>query len=256
MPGVAATQPSATSLSGLRVLVVGFATPAGREIARACAEAGAGVAAASASLDGDEVMEAKRAAKDVAKLGRASASQGWDVTLPMNVQVSLKQLTKEFGRPSVLVYNADAPFRRPIEKTTDAEFAHIQQVNLHGAFSAARSFLREHPQGEPGRIIFVAPLTAEGGLEQASAYAAAKAGVIGLTQALAEEASPRGVTVNCITSGLLAWGPAGRTASGFPAGIAGAEATLGAVVVALAAEAGAQWNGQIIVLDGDVSEQR
>ena len=86
-------------LTGKRAVVVGFANPAGHAISLALAEAGADVAVASATLDGDEVMAAKRAAKEIAAAGRESYSQGWDVTLPTNVQVGLKQLIKEFGPP-------------------------------------------------------------------------------------------------------------------------------------------------------------
>ena len=111
-------------LSGKRALVVGMGNPAGRAVAMARG-AGADVAVASATLDGDEVMAAKRAAKDISATGRESYSQGWDVTLPTNVQVGLKQLTKEFGHPSILVYNADYPFAKAFTSTTDAEFARV-----------------------------------------------------------------------------------------------------------------------------------
>ncbi|MCE7928169.1 MAG: hypothetical protein DYG91_06665, partial [Chloroflexi bacterium CFX7] len=77
-------------LNGKKALVVGFSNPGGRAIALALAEAGADVATASATLDGDEVMEAKRVARDAAAMGRDTFSQGWDVTLPRNVQVGLK----------------------------------------------------------------------------------------------------------------------------------------------------------------------
>ena len=65
-------------LTGKRALVVGCSNPSGRAIAFALAEAGADVAVASASLDGDEVMEAKRVARAVEGFGRKSISQGWD----------------------------------------------------------------------------------------------------------------------------------------------------------------------------------
>ena len=100
-------------LSGKRALVVGFGNPAGRALSLALAEAGAHVATASATLDGDEIMAAKRVSKEVAKLGRETFSQGWDVTLPTNVQVGMKQLGKEFGHVSVLIYNADYVLSRP-----------------------------------------------------------------------------------------------------------------------------------------------
>src|SRR3970282_1724286 len=110
-------------LTGRKALVVGTGTPAARSIAVALAEAGADVGVASATLDGDEVIEAKPISKEVANLGPQTFSQGWHVSLPTNVQVGLKQLIKEFGHPNVLVYNADAMLAKPIEKITDAEVA-------------------------------------------------------------------------------------------------------------------------------------
>lgn len=187
-------------LSGLQAVVVGLTHSAGPGIALALAEAGADVAAAAASLEGDEVMAAKRVARQAERMGRRSLSQAWDVTLPTNVQVSLRQVVKELGAPRILVYCADLPFERAIERTTDAEFARVQAVNLHGAYYAARSFLRELPEGEPGCLIVMTPEMGEDGRPGFSAYAAAKAGLAGLIRSLASETQERGVTVNAIVT--------------------------------------------------------
>jgi 3-oxoacyl-[acyl-carrier protein] reductase len=247
-------------LTGKKALVVGFGNPAGSGIASALAEAGAAVAAASATLDGDEIMAAKRASKAVAGAGRATFSQGWDVTLPTNVQVGLKQLIKEFGHPSVLVYNADAQLAKPIENVTDAEFARVQQVNLNGAFYAARSFVREFDGDQPGRIIFVTSILGERGLANASAYAAAKAGVVGLSAALSQELGQRNFTVNCISTGWMDWTP-GRGLDEIgqnllmrfvPMRRFGHGDELGALAVLLASDAAGYLNGQVFHVDGGV----
>ncbi|MBI2764959.1 MAG: SDR family oxidoreductase [Chloroflexi bacterium] len=248
-------------LAGKKALVVGFANAAGRAIALGFAEAGADVAVASGTLDGDEVMEAKNAAKAVSKLGRATFAQGWDVTLPTNVQVGLKQLGKEFGQPTVLVFNADLPLAKPIEKITDAEFGRILQVNLAGAFYSARSFVREFPGNAPGRIIFVTSMLGERGLENVSAYAAAKAGVTGLTMALSQELGPRGMTVNCIAPGWMDWTPgrgpddvgANRLLRFIPMRRFGHADELAALAVLLASDAGGYLNGQTFHVDGGVT---
>lgn len=247
-------------LSGQKALVVGCGNPGGRAIALGLAECGADVALASATLDGDEVMAAKRASKEVAAMGRVTFSQGWDVTLPGNVQVGLKQLIKEFGNPTTLVFNADAPLSRPIEKVTDAEFGRISQVNLGGAFYAARSFARELPEGQAGRIIFVNSMFAERGIENISAYAAAKAGVQGLMAALSQELGARGVTVNCIATGWMDWtssrGPAeigqNRLLRYIPQKRFGTGEDLAGLAVLLASPAGAYLNGQVFHVDGGV----
>lgn len=249
-------------LAGKRALVVGFGNPAGRAIALALAEAGADVAAASSTLDGDEVMEAKRVAKDVAGMGRKSLAQGWDVTLPTNVQVGLKQVIKEFGHPTILVYNADAPLARPIEKVTDAEFARVQAVNQSGAFYTARSFVREFPEGEAGRLIFVSTIFAERGVEGLAAYTTAKAGMEGLSTALSQELGGRNMTSNCIATGWMDWTP-GRGPDEIGANLLmrfvpmrrfGKADELAALAVLLASDAGGYLNGQVFHIDGGVSQ--
>lgn len=249
-------------LSGKRALVVGCSNPAGRAIALGLAEAGADVAIVSATMDGDEVMEAKRIAKAVESTGRKAISQGWDVTLPTNIQVGLKQIGKEFGKPSVLVYNADAVLAKPIEKTGDSEFARIQAVNQSGAYYAARSFLKEFPQGETGRFIFVTSIFAERGVENFSAYTTAKAGVVGLSAALSQELGARNMTSNCISTGWMDWTP-GRGPDEIGANLLlrfipmrrfGKAEELSALAVLLASDAAGYLNGQVFHIDGGVSQ--
>jgi NAD(P)-dependent dehydrogenase (short-subunit alcohol dehydrogenase family) len=182
------------NLAGKTAVVVGFGNALGRAVARALAEAGANVGAAAASLDGDEVMEAKRAARDASKAGRASFSQAWDVTLPTNVQVSLKQLVKELGRPSILVYSPSVALDAAFTKTTDAQLAHDHGVVLLGAFYAARSFVRELGE-ERGAIALVIP---DSGGNVAIATAAA--GLRGLADGLWRELNGR-VRVVAIEAG-------------------------------------------------------
>ena len=249
-------------LTGKRALVVGCANPAGRAIALGLAEAGADIAIVSATLDGDEVMEAKRIAKVVEGQGRKAISQGWDVTLPTNVQVGLKQIGKEFGKPSILVYNADAAFAKPIEKTTDTEFGRIQAINQSGAFYSARSFLKEFPEGESGRLIFVTSILAERGVENLAAYTTAKAGVIGLSAALSQELGARNMVSNCISTGWMDWTP-GRGPDEIGANLLmrfvpmrrfGKAEELAALAVLLASDAAGYLNGQVFHVDGGVSQ--
>lgn len=247
-------------LSGKQALVVGFGNPGGRSIALALAEAGADVAVASATLDGDEVMAAKRAASEISKLGRRSYSQGWDVTLPTNVQVSFKQATKEFGHPSVLVFNADLPFARAIEKTSDSEFGRVINVNLAGAFYTARTFIRELPDGVTGRLIFVSSIFGQRGVDHLAAYGAAKAGIIGLVRTLSQEMGARNTTVNCIATGWMVW-TSGRGPDELnenllkrfiPMRRFGEADELGLLAVLLASDAAGYINGQVFNVDGGV----
>jgi 3-oxoacyl-[acyl-carrier protein] reductase len=248
-------------LTGMRALVVGCSNPSGRAIALALAEAGADIAVASATMDAEEVMEAKRVAKTVAATGRKSFSQGWDVTLPTNVQVGLKQIIKEFGTPNILVFNADMPLAKPIEKVSDAEFAKVQQVNLNGAFYSARSFVREFGEQQlPGRIIFVSNIFAERGIDNMSAYSAAKAGLNGLMLSLSQELGARNFTVNAISTGWMDYTPGrGPDEVGqnllmrfVPMRRFGRGEEVGALSVLLCSQASGYINGQLLHVDGGV----
>ena len=162
--------------------------------------------------------------------------------------------------PSVLVYNADATLAKPIAKTGDAEFAHVQAVNLSGAFYAARAWVRELGAGPPGRLIFVTSLLGERGVNHLSAYAASKAGVLGLAAALSQELAPT-VTVNCIATGWMDWtigrgsdDPAENLLLRFiPMRRFGGAENLGALAVLLASDAAGFMSGQTFHVDGGVS---
>lgn len=248
-------------LSGKKALVIGCANPAGHAAAVALAEAGADVAVASATMDGDEVMAAKRASKAVANLGRQTLAHGWDVTLPTNVQVSYRQITKEFGTPDIVVFNADAQLAKPIVETTDSEFSRVQQVNQNGAFYTTRTFLKERQAGSTGRLIYITSVFGERGVAGLGAYGSSKAGVAGLMTAVSQETGADGVTANCIATGWMDWTPGrGPDEVGqnlllrfIPLRRFGKAEQLGALTVLLASDAAGFINGQVIHVDGGVS---
>src|SRR5579883_490916 len=193
---------AATPLAGRRALVLGAGTAAGRAAALALAQAGADVAVAAGSLDGDEVMAVRRVRRAIEAAGRRSAEYAFDLTLGQNVRVSTRQVAKEMGGLDLLVYAADAELRRPAEKTSDSEWTRVLNVNLSGAFYACRAALGEmHERG--GRIVLLGSVLAEQGAAESAAYCAAKAGLGGLVRALAVETAERSITVN-----LIALGPA------------------------------------------------
>ncbi len=249
------------SLAGKKGLVLGAGTPAGHAIAVALAEAGADVAVASASLDGEEVMACRKTHRAIVALGRRSAEYAFDVTLGQNVQVSTRQVAKEMGGLDVLVYAVASVLNRPLEKTTDAEWTRSLAVNLSGAFFACRAATREMLAAGGGNIILVTSNLGERGLAGASMLATAHHGVIGLTRSLAIELADRGVRVNAIAAGWLEGVPgAGEPREEnllvryIPMRRLGRPEELGPLAVYLAADSSDYISGQVLHVDGGVAQ--
>ncbi|MBI2724404.1 MAG: SDR family oxidoreductase [Chloroflexi bacterium] len=252
----------AFDLRGKRALVVGAGNASGRAIALALAEAGADIAASSATTDGDEVMRVRRVVKDATALGRRALAMATDVTLGQGVQVMVRQVAKELDGIDILVYAADLFLGKAAESTTDIEFNRVLQVNLAGAFHACRAAGKEMLRQEHGgRIINVTSVLGERAIAHAAAYCAAEAGVLNLTRALATEWGPRGITVNAIAQGWMrhtaAIGDpdpaANRTVRFVPMKRAGGEEELGALAVYLASDASGYISGQVMCVDGGLT---
>jgi len=214
--------------------VLGAGTAAGRAAALALARAGADVAVAAGSLDGDEVMAVRRVRRAVEAAGRRAAEFAFDLTLGQNVRVSTRQVAKEMGGLDVLVYAADAYLRRPAEKTSDAEWTRVLGVNLSGAFYACRAALGEMA-ARGGCIVLLSSVLAERGEAESAAYCAAKAGIGGLVRALALECADRRIAVNALA--LAA--PGGDLPEAD-------QALIGAAVARLASEKDAKTTGNVL----------
>ncbi|MGH2587821.1 MAG: SDR family NAD(P)-dependent oxidoreductase [Dehalococcoidia bacterium] len=248
-------------LDSKKALVLGAGSAIGQAIAVGLAEAGADVAVASASLDGEEVMACRRARRAVEALGRRSVEYAFDVTLGQNVQVSTRQVSKEMGGLDVLVYAVSAPLDRPAEKITDAEWTRTLATNLSGAFFACRAAVREMAAAGSGRIVLVTSNLGERGLSGAAATVAAQHGVVGLTRALAVEFAGRGVRVNAIAAGWLEGAPGAGEPSEenllvrfIPMRRLGKPAELAPLAVYLASDTADYLTGQVFHVDGGVSQ--
>jgi NAD(P)-dependent dehydrogenase (short-subunit alcohol dehydrogenase family) len=196
LPGMANEANIQETLRGRRALVIGAGTPAGRSVALALAAAGAAVACAATSLDGDEVMAVRRTRRAVEAAGRRSAEYAFDLALGANLRVSTRQVAKELGGLDVLVTVASAPLHRPLEKVSDAEWTRALSLGLSGVFYALRAAVAEMKDGG-GIICLVSALSTHGAAERA-ANVAASHGVVGLVRAAAVEYAARGIGVNAI----------------------------------------------------------
>ena len=109
----------------------------------------------------------------------------------------------EYGRVDVLVNNAGIAMAKLFDKITEAEWTNMINVNLGGVFNCSQRVVKDMIHNKSGVIINIASIWGSSGASMEVHYSAAKAGVIGLTKALAKELGPSNVRVNCVLPGVI-----------------------------------------------------
>lgn len=137
----------------------------------------------------------------VAELGGVAVR--CDVTDPAAVRAMFAALEAGPGLPEVLINNAGRAWRGLLQDMSDAEWRGVTSVALDGAFYCCREALPAMIRARRGSIVNVSSVWGEVGGSCEAAYSAAKAGLIGLTKALAKEVGPSGVRVNCVAPGCI-----------------------------------------------------
>lgn len=143
-------------------------------------------------------------------LSSSLLSQGYSV-MPFKVNVTnkletdllIKETVYKFGSVDILINNAGIAFTGLITETEDFDSDRIFDVNLKGVYNCCRSVTPTMVNQKSGKIINISSIWGQVGASCEVAYSAAKAGVIGLTKALAKELAPSGITVNSISPGLI-----------------------------------------------------
>lgn len=182
-----------------RVAVV---TGGGRGIGAATAVRLASDGHPVAVVDRDADVSEQVAGQIVAAGGRALAVAA-DVSDGADVKAAVDRVAAELGPPVVLVNNAGLTRDGPIEDLTEQDWDDVMATNLRGAFLVTRAVRPYLGRARWGRIVNISSMAALGTRNQAN-YCAAKAGIQGLTKALALELGPEGVTVNAVSPGYIA----------------------------------------------------
>jgi|HEX4313223.1 3-oxoacyl-[acyl-carrier protein] reductase len=187
-------------LKGRVALVTGASRGIGRSIALALAKRGAKVIVNYASRED----AARAVADEITTAGGAAAVSGFDVASGAAVTDAIKAIAKDHGSLDIVVNNAGVAVNGLLLRFNDDQWAKVLQTNLAGAFHttrAAASFVMRAK--DAGRIINITSVVGEQGNGGQAAYAASKAGLIGLTMSTARELSSRGVTCNAVSPGFI-----------------------------------------------------
>jgi len=238
------------ALAGEVALVTGASRGIGAAIAAALARAGAFVV-------GTATTEAGAAA-----VGRGLADKGRGVMLDVTDAARCEALVDEIGRRegklSILVNNAGITRDALALRMKDSDWDAVLATNLSAVFRLSRAVLRGMMKARHGRIINVTSVVAASGNPGQANYAAAKAGVAGMSRALARELGSRGITVNCVAPGFIdtdmtrGLGDAQTQAllGQIPLGRLGSADEVAAAVVFLASAAGAYVSGSTLHVNG------
>lgn len=241
------------SLSGKCALVTGASGGIGGAIAEALVAAGAKVALSGTRVEPLEVLKAK--------LGASAFVCPGDLGDAAATEKLFKDAEAALGQVDILVNNAGLTRDGLAMRMKDEDWQKVIDVNLSAGFRLSRAALRGMMKRKWGRIVGITSIVGVTGNPGQANYAAAKAGMIGMSKALAQEVASRGITVNCVAPGFIVSPMTDalndeqktRLLGGIPLGRMGTAAEIAASVVYLASDEAAYVTGQTLHVNGGMA---
>lgn len=203
-------------------------------------------------------QRAKALCSELTSLGYRAVAVKGDVSSAGDVKRMFAEIREELGCVSVLVNNAGVSLWGLFDSVTDEQWQHILGVNLTGAVNCSREALGDMLKEKYGRIINISSVWGQVGASCEAVYSATKAGLIGLTRALAKEYAPSGITVNCVSPGVVDTDMMNRFSDSekseiyeeIPMGRAGTPEEVAAAVAFFAGDGAAYVTGQVLGVNG------
>jgi 3-oxoacyl-[acyl-carrier protein] reductase len=240
-------------------LVTGSARGIGRAIAETLARRGACVVIADLRAELAAVTAQEIAASTAESVSRPrTLAVAVDVVNSESVKTMVDRVLAEFGRLDILVNNAGITRDNLIMRMEEADWDLVLNINLKGAFNCSKAVVRTMMKQRYGRIVNIASVSGLAGQAGQANYSASKAGLIGMTKALARELGSRQITVNAVAPGFIPTDltkdlPAelkDASLKMIPLGRWGSTADIAAAVAFLASDEAAYITGHVLSVDG------
>jgi 3-oxoacyl-[acyl-carrier protein] reductase len=240
-------------LQGQVAFVTGGATGIGLATAHALTARGAQVAIFNRNQE-----RARAAVAGLAAAGGTAHAFAADIADPASVEQAFSAALAQLGRVDILVNNSGITRDGVFLRMSDEQWAQVVDTNLGGAFRCCRAVVRPMMKARYGRIINVSSVVGLMGNAGQANYAASKAGLLGLTKALARELASRAITVNAVAPGYIATemtselpeAARAELTGRIPLGRLGQPADVGEVIAFLASPRAGYVTGQVWTVDG------